>query len=202
MQKYNATTQTVDVLPAIDRPLRKNDGTTGYDKHPVIPNVKVAALKIAGSKFGLHGTLAAGDKVTIIFFDLSTAEFQTSGEQAQPFDTTHHAMSSAIALPIDITDGADWTTLNAGNRLGVDGGAYVDFTSANVTASKGGTPDNVAIASETTTFVNRLVTAVNTACAGVTGYLPINDTTFATAASGTLSTSLPNIASSVLKADK
>jgi len=99
IEKYNALTQTVDVLPLIKRPVVLEDGSKRIDELPVIPNVPVAFQR--GGGFFVSFPLAKGDIVLLVFCDRSIDKFQSSagGAPVDPVDLRTNDISDAVAIP-------------------------------------------------------------------------------------------------------
>jgi hypothetical protein len=94
----------VDVQPAVHDV--RQDTTTGdrvSEPWEEIPEVPVAFPK--GGGISVRWKLQAGDKVTLVSFDLDpTAHFGT-GEAEDPPDVRRHGGGYWLALPYDLTDG-------------------------------------------------------------------------------------------------
>lgn len=94
---FNATDYTVDVRLGYNRPTKAWDGTVVYEEPPVIPGIPVACF--GTERTYLKSDLAPGDKVWLIFSEVSPAEFLDSGSVSNPGDTARHSMSGALAIP-------------------------------------------------------------------------------------------------------
>jgi len=138
VQEYDHDTQTAKVLPAVRRPVRTPDGTVLYEDHPVIPGVPIAWPK--GGGYGFHCPLSKGDRVMLVFSDLTTSEHRTTGEVSEPFDLRLHGLGCPTAIPCDITEPGEFSNLASDNkaRIGKDGDdAQVEFDSGSIHAGRG-----------------------------------------------------------------
>lgn len=125
VESFDELTQTVSCTPLIRNPL--SDPYTGdqdSEELPTIPNVKVQYPR--SGKFILYFPLEKGDTVTLIFSDLSTAQWRTSGEISEALDTRRHSLGYPFAIPGNFADAdAATTPINPLFKdaicLGVDG---------------------------------------------------------------------------------
>jgi hypothetical protein len=86
-----------DIVLPIKRPVPVEDGSTTYEAHPVLPDVPIMWPGANGTSYPLD--LTKGDNVWVMFSELSTAEYEDTGDTSEPGDTARHAMSSAFAIP-------------------------------------------------------------------------------------------------------
>lgn len=135
---YDKTKQVADVQPCIDDSLEKQDGDFLNERLPVIPNVPVAFPR--GGGFRIIWDLVAGDHVWLVFSEVATAQWRTTGKQSLPGDLRRHDLSYPIAIPgaAPMTDPLDPPGT---------GEAVVDFTGATIRIG-GALADYVALATK------------------------------------------------------
>lgn len=97
VQKYDAKTQTADVLPVVRRALVAADGYVGHEDLPVIPNVPVLHSRSGG--FFVHLPVEVGDTVLLVFTKDSFQMWRESGSVVNPGDLSRHSLSNAVAIP-------------------------------------------------------------------------------------------------------
>jgi len=131
VEKYDAATQTVDVLPMLRRPVVFDDGSESSDELPIIPTVPV--LWPRGSGFFVSLPLEKGDLVWLVFGDRSLDLYKSSAgtKPIDPKDLRSNDLSDAVAipgcypLPKALRDGVANKAMLA---LGRDGGAQIHVT--------------------------------------------------------------------------
>ena len=94
--------QFVDVIPALTRPIRTEDGELQPEELPQVTGVPVAHLQ--GGGFFVSVPLAVGDVVTLVFAQWSIDQWTESGERGSAAPVTSaatglHSPSGAIAFP-------------------------------------------------------------------------------------------------------
>lgn len=97
VQSYDSSTQTVNVLPMVTRPLPTLDDTTVYEKLPVIPNCRVAFPR--SKKFSITFPLEAGDEGLLLFTNWDIATWLNTGQVSDPIDLRLHHPGNALFLP-------------------------------------------------------------------------------------------------------
>lgn len=137
VRSYNADKQLADVQVAVQDFAFNGEDDRGdariYDEAPVIPGVKVQFP--FGGGFGIHFPIEAGDEVTLLFSELSTAEFLESGQVSQPQDARRHSLGHPIAIPGSLSAAKAFTSLVASGKMtiGKDGGnAQITLAAAEV----------------------------------------------------------------------
>ena len=162
---YDAAKRTIDALPTVRR--RLQDPTTGevfYEDYPPLANVPV--MWPTGGPFGLTLPLSAGDIVTLVFLDVSNAEFRASGQVSDPIDPERHGISYPRAFPGSFHDAQTFAASSATKAvLGHKTGARIEFTSTEIDAGPNGA--TLAHASET----QAQLSALQTALSSIGGYL-------------------------------
>ena len=97
VQKYDAVTQTADILPVVRRAIQAGDGTIGHEELPVIPNVPVLQARAGG--FFVNLPVDVGDTMLVVFTSSSFQMWRESGSVVDPGDLRRHSLSNAIAIP-------------------------------------------------------------------------------------------------------
>lgn len=97
VEAYDASAQTVDVLPQIDRATRAIDGSVLREELPVIAAVPIAWPR-SGS-FGMIFPLAVGDFVLVVVCDRNIGEWRRTGEAGDARDIGSHVLDGAVAVP-------------------------------------------------------------------------------------------------------
>lgn len=97
VQSYDATKGTVDVAPAVTRPLQHQDDSFTFETLPVIQNVRVEWP--GGGGFELRFPLAPGDVVTLVFSEVDSSRFEESGEVSPPAWYARHGLGAPVARP-------------------------------------------------------------------------------------------------------
>jgi len=169
--KYDPARQVADVLPLIKRPYVNEDGSTGLDDLPVIPDVRVMFLR--GGGYFATVPLEAGDSVLLVMADCSIDEwmFSSGGAAVDPGDLRRHDLSDAFAVP-----GA-WPmtkpikdVVASGACMGKEGGVQARFSGGAVEITSGGLPASVggyvALAAKVDLLLTSLWIACNTFIAG------------------------------------
>jgi len=94
---YDASKQTAEVTPVVQRVDPKADGGNALTPLPSIPNVPVQWPR--GGRYALHFPLAAGDHVLLVFSEAAIGHWRASGELAPPGDLRRHSLGYPIAIP-------------------------------------------------------------------------------------------------------
>lgn len=95
VEKFDAATQTADVLPMT----RLTDIVNGVDTPvalPVVPSVPVVFA--GGGAYAATFPVARGDECLVVFCDLSLDEWFASGGIETPVDLRVHGLNGAVAL--------------------------------------------------------------------------------------------------------
>ncbi len=127
VQKYDALTQTADVLPVMKRPYNIGYDVVDYEELPVIPNVPVRQPRAGG--FSIHMPVEVGDHVLLIFTHDDISLWRESGTSAEPEDLRRHSLGSCVALvgmadmtnPLPVTDPLEVAARAVGLVIGKEG---------------------------------------------------------------------------------
>jgi hypothetical protein len=94
---YDASTQTAEVTPVVQRAEPREDGGNTLTPLPSIPNVPVQWPR--GGGYALHFPLKAGDHVLLVFSEAAIGHWRASGELAPPGDLRRHSLGYPVAIP-------------------------------------------------------------------------------------------------------
>lgn len=96
---YDASTQTVDCQPVVRRPVPSDDqeGAFTFEELPIVPDVAVAFPR--GGGCAVTWPISPGDFVELIVQTLAIAQWQETGETADPGDLRTHSLGNCIAIP-------------------------------------------------------------------------------------------------------
>lgn len=97
VESYNPATQTVEVLPAVRRPIEDATGEVQHEDLPKLPNVPV--LYPSSGSFSQVWPLAAGDFVLVVFCSSAIGTWRQGGDIADPVDLRRHDLSHGVAIP-------------------------------------------------------------------------------------------------------
>jgi hypothetical protein len=126
VEKYDPTTQTVDVKPTL-KPYALAEGNVPEPRAlPVITNVPLVFPGAGG--FRITFPVKVGDVVLLVFSESSLEAWQSSDGQHDlaPGDFRRHNLSDAIAIPGLHTNAKPWTgASSSAMTLGKDGGPQV-----------------------------------------------------------------------------
>jgi len=103
VESYDATAQTVEVMPLVRRAIEDDIGETQHEDLPKLPNVPVLFPRSAA--FSATWPLAPGDTVLVVFCSSAIGNWRESGDLADPGDLRRHDLSHAIAIPGIAPDG-------------------------------------------------------------------------------------------------
>lgn len=94
---YDASKQTAEVLPVVQRVDPTEDGGSTLTRLPSIPNVPVQWPR--GGGYAIHFPLAAGDHVLLVFSEAAIGHWRASGEIAPPGDLRRCSLGYPVAIP-------------------------------------------------------------------------------------------------------
>jgi hypothetical protein len=166
VESYDASKQTADVLPQLDRAVP--DGAGGYtiEQLPVIPNVRVAHPR--GGGFFASFPLQKGDFVLLVFCERDLNAWRHKGERTDPGDLRMHPLSGAVAIPCNLypsgqeLDGASGDNMVIGKDGGAliqvapNGGIAIDSASAQNVTFNGGSQGVARVGDSTNGHVHTL----------------------------------------------
>lgn len=150
VKAYYASDGTADVQPAVnDVRFDPDTDERVSEAFPIIPKVKIKYP--GGGGFSITFPLQAGDKVTLLAYDLDPTVHQATGNVEDPQDVRRHGGTYWLCMPGDLTDAAPVPTAG---QITIDG--------PGITLGKGAT-DFVALAS----LVKTELTSIKNALAGL-----------------------------------
>lgn len=99
VESFDPLTQTVNVKPTVKVPtFDPEDGTPlEGEEMPTIPNVPVVYPR--GGGFHAYFPLEAGDHVVLVFSELATGQWRSSGETSEAGDVRRHSLGYPFAIP-------------------------------------------------------------------------------------------------------
>jgi len=177
VERYDAVTQTADVLPLIYRPVTSESNEIVYEQLPVLPALPVLTPR-AGAAY-LHMPVSVGDFVLVTCLESAYRHWrQGDGRAEHPGDLRRHHLAHAVCQPVNLYPAqqalADPDDLLSRITLGYDDGQRVTIAEdridlgANATkgiARKDDTTDNGSI---TMTCAGNVVTVSYTPPGGST----------------------------------
>lgn len=97
VESYNASKQTVDVVPQLRRPVP--DGQDGFvtEALPKLSDVPVCFPR--GGGFFVALPIQAGDYVLLVISDRNLGAWLATGSDADPGDIGSHTLDGAVAIP-------------------------------------------------------------------------------------------------------
>lgn len=98
VQRYDAATQTADVVPLVRHPVPQPDGSYTMEDLPVVPSVPVLMLR-SGRMF-FAPPLAPGDTVQLLVNTSAIGHWRAgAGDVTDPGDLRRQHLSHAVAIP-------------------------------------------------------------------------------------------------------
>jgi hypothetical protein len=97
VQAYDSSTQTVDVLPMVRRPLPTLEGETVYEDLPVLPGMRVSFQR--AGEFSITFPLKPGDEGMIMIAGWDFSAWMASGQVSDPLDLRNHHPNHSFFLP-------------------------------------------------------------------------------------------------------
>lgn len=159
-------TAEVDVEAAVhDVRFDPELGVRVSEPWPPLLSVPVAWPK--WGSFALVGTLAAGDKVLLLSFDLDPSLHRGTGNAEDPVDTSRHSGAYWVAFPADITDAGASALGSPGAFaiLGNPSGVQVQIGPSSVSLGAANAPDFVALSSKVDACMALIASHVHTSAA-------------------------------------
>ena len=98
IERYDAATQTADVLPLLRAPVPQPDGSVTMEAAPVVPAVRVLWPRVGA--WALTAALVPGDTVLLVPLEGSPGAWLVGdGAVADPEDLRRHHLGSCVAIP-------------------------------------------------------------------------------------------------------
>lgn len=160
VEKYDASKQTVDVVPALNRSLPDGQGNYISEALPKISDVPVCFPR-SGSFF-ISFPIQQGDYVLLVFCSKNIGAWRQTGNQGDPGDLGMHTLDGAVAIPGVFPDSsklndASGTTM----KLGKDGASSAQIELTDTQVKLGGGAQFVALANKVKTWLDAFNTAVS-----------------------------------------
>ncbi len=119
VERYDTATQTVDVVPQVNRALP--DGAGNFVTEPLPKLADVPVLFPRCGRFSITFPLSVGDFVLLVFAERSLAAWRATGAQSDPGDLGMHTLDGAVALPGLFPDAQPAAAADGANmRVGSD----------------------------------------------------------------------------------
>lgn len=96
VDSYDGSTQRANVVSAVRRPLTNAAGEPVYEDFPPFESVPVVWAR--NRTGGLHGPLASGDCVLLVFLQIGIAEWRQRGGTQNAADTRTHSEGFPVAI--------------------------------------------------------------------------------------------------------
>lgn len=132
IESYDAASSRADVVPMVQRTLRRDDGSPVRELLPTLRHVKVLHPRW-GSWF-LRAPLTAGDFVLVLCCDRDPSRFLATGDVSPAPDDRLHHLAHAVCLPLnfwpsgrELGDSDDEALL-----IGRDGGEQIKIFEAQI----------------------------------------------------------------------
>lgn len=93
---YNPALQTANVQPVIQRAVPTSAGGIEHEELPIIHNVPLEWP--GGGGFAMQFPVQPGDHVWLIFSEVATSKWRSTGQVSEPGDLRRHDLSYACAL--------------------------------------------------------------------------------------------------------
>lgn len=199
VESFNASKQTVDVVPALNRSLPNGQGDYVTETLPKLSAVPVAFPR--GGGFFCSFPLQAGDYGHVIICDRNIAFWRATGQQGDPGDLGAHTLDGAFFVPALAPDSKALSNVDANSMIvGSDTSA-----ASRIVIKSSGEIDLGATASNFVAMADKVKAWFDAFNAAVSGWVPVpNDGGAALkAALGALIGGVPttNVASSNVKAN-
>lgn len=143
VERYDAATQTADVVPLLRRPVPRPDGGHAFEADPVVPSVPVQWPRVGA--WALTMKVEPGDTGLLLCCDGDVGTWRAGGgDVVDPVNLQRHHLSHAVFLPGLYTRGralARAATGTAGMVIGSDtSAARITFnTDGSVEVAQGST---------------------------------------------------------------
>lgn len=151
---YDATKQTANIQPMVQRAVATEEESYVGEEMPIIPSVPILFLR--GGGFFVSVPVAEGDTVLLVFSERDPSEWYRTGNNVAPGDKRLHSLAHAVAIPGLFPSFLALSGVGSNLVFGKDTGIRVTVTSSQMQV--GGSTDSAALASA----VDALATAFNT----------------------------------------
>lgn len=162
VESYNASKQTVDVVPQLNRSRPDGQGNYVTEPLPKLSDVPVAFPRC--KTFALTFPLAAGDYVLLVICERNIGAWRATGNQGDPGDIGMHTLDGAVAIPGLYPDSSAAQSADPNNMvLGNDtnGAAQIVIKTSEILAGSSAT-NFVAMADKVLSELNSIATALVT----------------------------------------
>ena len=162
IEAYDASQQTADIQPLLQRVLVDEDGDElDPETLPIIHDVPIAFPR--GGGCFLSWPLAEGDLVQLFFIERSIDQYLGGdGEITKPLDYRMHNLSDAVAYPGCYPKNLALADAHAENAVwGIDGGLQIHVKSGEIDIGSENAADFVALAQKVFDEIDALRTTVN-----------------------------------------
>ncbi len=171
VESYDASKQTVDVIPQLNRalPIDPSDPATQWvtEALPKLSDVPVCFPRAGG--FFVSFPIAAGDYVLLVFSERNLGAWRATATQGDPGDLGMHTLDGAVAIPGVFPDANALSNASGTNMvLGSDstGDARIEITPTGIKLGAGAT-DPVARANEVESHLTAITQLLSTCVPGV-----------------------------------
>lgn len=120
---YNPLTQRATIQPGVQNVTYDEDGAPVYEPFEPLTDVPVCWPRVGQA--ALHGTLAPGDSVELVFQDLGIGEWRKGAPNAQPQDVRKLSFGYPVAIPGLYPDTTPLAAPGAGFTVGYQGAGDV-----------------------------------------------------------------------------
>lgn len=194
VDSYDASAQTVDVIPQLNRSIPDGLGNYSTEQLPKLAAVPVCFPRAGG--FFVSFPIQKGDFVLLVFSDRNIGNWLSTGNQGDPGDLGMHTLDGAIAIPgVWPSSGALSDASDTNMIIGKDGTSAAQIEITDALVKLGGGSQFVALANLVADRLDAIKAAYNAhKHTGVTigaGTTAVSDTPIG---------SLPSVAASNVKA--
>lgn len=157
VERYDAATQTADVVPLLRRPVPRPDGGHAFEADPVVPSVPVQWPRVGA--WALTMKVEPGDTGLLLCCDGDVGTWRAGGgDVVDPVNLQRHHLSHAVFLPGLYTRGralAGAASSTAAVVLGHDtSGARIVFRAGGDVEVTTATPGTLLLQGGTQPYVN------------------------------------------------
>ena len=161
VQSYNASKQTVDVVPALSKHLRDGAGNWTPEALPKLADVPVCFPRCGA--FGISLPIQANDWVLVVCAQKNLGNWRSTGQGGDPGDLGMNTLDGAIAIPGVFPDSGALQSASSSNMvMGKDGTPAAQIVITPSQVQLGGGSDFVALAQKVLSELDKIQTAHNT----------------------------------------